>query len=79
MKYNSNIIRRHLITMLYRNITFLQSEPDQCQPTNPCKNGGQCEDQFQAYKCVCAPNWDGPTCEICKLIHWSFVKKKDLT
>ena len=29
----------------------------------PCKNGGQCLDVNDNFKCECQPNWLGKTCE----------------
>ncbi|XP_065344562.1 cubilin [Cloeon dipterum] len=31
--------------------------------SNPCKNGGVCEDAFRKFYCRCIPGWEGPTCE----------------
>ncbi|XP_078673202.1 MAM and LDL-receptor class A domain-containing protein 1-like [Branchiostoma floridae x Branchiostoma belcheri] len=35
---------------------------DDCA-SGPCKNGAVCEDLLFDFNCVCAPGWDGPTCE----------------
>ena len=34
---------------------------DECA-SNPCYNGGVCEDQPQGYKCECAPGYSGLQC-----------------
>ncbi|EFN66210.1 Cubilin [Camponotus floridanus] len=34
---------------------------NECQ-SNPCQNGGTCEDLFDAYQCHCPSNWEGPNC-----------------
>uniref|UniRef100_UPI00398F785B coagulation factor VII-like n=1 Tax=Pristiophorus japonicus TaxID=55135 RepID=UPI00398F785B len=36
---------------------------DQCK-SNPCQNGGSCEDQLQRYQCWCTDNFEGWNCEI---------------
>ncbi|XP_003980582.1 coagulation factor VII [Felis catus] len=35
---------------------------DQCA-SNPCQNGGSCEDQLQSYICFCLDNFEGRNCE----------------
>ncbi|XP_050461753.1 cubilin-like [Cataglyphis hispanica] len=34
---------------------------NECQ-SNPCQNGGTCEDLYDAYQCHCPSNWEGPNC-----------------
>ncbi|XP_071569184.1 cubilin isoform X2 [Temnothorax nylanderi] len=34
---------------------------NECQ-SNPCQNGGTCEDLYGAYQCHCPSNWEGPNC-----------------
>ncbi|KAL0113327.1 hypothetical protein PUN28_012468 [Cardiocondyla obscurior] len=34
---------------------------NECQ-SNPCQNGGTCEDLYDAYQCHCLSNWEGPNC-----------------
>lgn len=36
---------------------------DICNP-NPCRNGGQCEDHFDLFKCRCPADWHGQVCEV---------------
>ena len=31
--------------------------------SDPCLNGATCTDLLNGYRCVCAPGYDGPTCE----------------
>lgn len=31
--------------------------------SNPCLNGGQCEDQFNQFSCICPPGWGGERCQ----------------
>lgn len=31
--------------------------------SEPCLNGGQCEDQFNQFSCVCPPGWGGERCQ----------------
>lgn len=33
-----------------------------CRP-EPCLNGGECEDQFDQFSCVCPPGWGGERCQ----------------
>ncbi|KAF4524800.1 hypothetical protein B566_EDAN010175 [Ephemera danica] len=30
--------------------------------SNPCQNGGTCEDSYNSFRCRCPPNWEGETC-----------------
>ncbi|KFU89820.1 Coagulation factor VII, partial [Chaetura pelagica] len=41
----------------------IYSDPDQCE-SNPCQNGGSCDDQFQDYVCRCPIEYEGKSCEI---------------
>lgn len=34
--------------------------------SNPCMNGGTCEDEVNSYRCICIDGWIGDTCEIGK-------------
>ncbi|XP_078264707.1 uncharacterized protein LOC144598439 [Rhinoraja longicauda] len=43
------------------------TEGDQCS-SNPCLNGGTCEDQFNRYQCWCTENFEGSNCEIERII-----------
>ncbi|XP_068860499.1 coagulation factor VII [Aphelocoma coerulescens] len=38
------------------------SDPNQCA-SNPCQNGGICDDQFQDYVCRCPVEYEGKNCE----------------
>ncbi|OWK61022.1 Coagulation factor VII [Lonchura striata] len=38
------------------------SDPNQCA-SNPCQNGGICDDQFQDYVCRCPVEYEGKSCE----------------
>uniref|UniRef100_A0A8C8ZXC8 Coagulation factor VII n=1 Tax=Prolemur simus TaxID=1328070 RepID=A0A8C8ZXC8_PROSS len=38
------------------------ADGDQCA-SNPCRNGGSCEDQLQSYICFCLPDFEGRNCE----------------
>ncbi|KAK3739936.1 hypothetical protein QZH41_015977, partial [Actinostola sp. cb2023] len=31
--------------------------------SNPCENGGSCEDQVNGYKCACVTGYEGNNCE----------------
>ncbi|NXU80302.1 FA7 factor, partial [Oreotrochilus melanogaster] len=41
----------------------IYSDPNQCD-SNPCQNGGSCDDQFQDYVCRCPSEYEGKSCEI---------------
>ncbi|XP_063226608.1 cubilin [Bacillus rossius redtenbacheri] len=36
---------------------------DECS-SNPCQNGGSCEDSYNKFICRCPPGWEGPRCEM---------------
>ena len=36
---------------------------DQCQPANPCQNGGTCHDKCASFKCDCTTSYQGATCQ----------------
>ncbi|NWI13445.1 FA7 factor, partial [Crypturellus soui] len=38
------------------------TDPNQCA-SNPCQNGGSCDDQFQDYVCRCPEKYEGKNCE----------------
>ncbi|NXW04367.1 FA7 factor, partial [Fregetta grallaria] len=38
------------------------TDPNQCD-SNPCQNGGSCDDQFQDYVCRCPMEYEGKSCE----------------
>ncbi|KAM9245436.1 coagulation factor X-like [Leptosomus discolor] len=40
----------------------IYSDPNQCD-SNPCQNGGSCDDQFQDYVCRCPVEYEGKSCE----------------
>lgn len=37
---------------------------DDCYPSNPCKNGGLCLDNFHGHDCECPSGWTGPDCSL---------------
>ncbi|NXB54087.1 FA7 factor, partial [Leucopsar rothschildi] len=41
---------------------LIYSDPNQCA-SNPCQNGGICDDQFQDYVCRCPVEYEGKSCE----------------
>ncbi|KAM9020761.1 uncharacterized protein PRD47_004353 [Ara ararauna] len=43
----------------------IYSDPNQCD-SNPCHNGGTCDDQFQDYVCRCPVEYEGKSCEKAK-------------
>ena len=48
--------------MLFSQLTDI----DECS-SNPCKNGGNCTDAVNMYRCECAADFDGDNCE-CKFL-----------
>lgn len=41
---------------------LLKLEVNECL-SDPCQNGGICEDLFDKYECDCLPGYDGVLCE----------------
>ena len=42
--------------------TFPFLDIDDCA-SNPCENGGTCNDDVDSYTCECVPGFNGPNCE----------------
>lgn len=61
-----DIVRIHVSVYedvsLYELNLFLSTEQNQCVP-NPCKNGGNCYDEGDNYKCTCIRGYTGYNCE----------------
>lgn len=41
--------------------------------SNPCVNGGSCNDEINGYKCTCAAGFTGTRCEIGKQFDLTFA------
>ena len=41
-------------------------DTDECKGSNPCQNGGTCQNKVGTYKCVCPSGYSGFNCEISK-------------
>ena len=44
------------------NIYPFLADFDECS-SNPCQNGGICNDDVNKYTCICPPIWIGTNCE----------------
>ena len=56
-----------IVHLIVRLLAFCDiSELNECE-SDPCENGGTCEDEINAYTCVCAPGYNGTQCEIGEL------------
>ena len=42
--------------------TFISVDIDECD-SNPCQNGGTCNDGINSYTCDCIPGFNGTNCE----------------
>ena len=42
--------------------TQIHSDIDECS-SNPCQNGGTCNDDINGYICTCVEGYDGHTCD----------------
>ena len=54
------IVKVRVLNLLFRHIIY--SELDECA-SNPCKNGGRCEDGIDSFACVCGLGFTGELCE----------------
>ena len=50
---------------------------DECA-SNPCKNGGVCNDGIDAYTCKCIPGYEGKDCEIGMTFHNGDLYRKSI-
>ncbi|XP_033347146.1 cubilin [Bombus vosnesenskii] len=41
----------------------LKLKTNECS-SNPCLNGGTCQDLYEGYQCHCPSNWEGPNCVV---------------
>ncbi|XP_044726579.1 cubilin-like [Chrysoperla carnea] len=59
------IALRRRIAKLEVDFATLKSniEKDECV-SNPCRNGGRCQDLFNNFLCWCPDNWEGPQCDV---------------
>ena len=42
---------------------FCATDVDYCD-SNPCENGGTCQEQQEGFNCVCDAAWTGDTCGV---------------
>ena len=53
---------------------FVLIEIDECD-SNPCGNGGTCNDYMNEFNCTCASGYEGTLCETGNLtLDWLIVK-----
>ena len=45
---------------------FFATDVDECA-SDPCDNGGSCDDMVAGYNCTCAAGFTGTNCETSKL------------
>lgn len=50
---------------------------NECQ-SNPCQNGGTCEDLYDAYQCHCTSNWEVCVTVLCKKEHAGILRENNL-
>lgn len=48
---------------LFCHFLYFHLEINECG-SDPCQNGGTCQDFLGFYLCECAPGWNGTDCEI---------------
>lgn len=47
------------------------AERDECL-SNPCKNGGTCQDRLNGYRCICDIGWLGTDCTEGKVFRYIY-------
>ena len=47
---------------MYVHIKKIFSDDNECA-SDPCQNGGTCEDLMNGYRCKCPPEYQGRNCE----------------
>ena len=52
----------HAITTMFYRTTYFVSDVDECS-SNPCENGGTCNDGINEYSCQCVAGYTGANCE----------------
>ena len=48
------------------NVTFLFTEVPKACDSNPCLNGGTCDETDRGYTCTCPDGFEGYRCQDCK-------------
>jgi len=44
--------------------TYCTEDVNECTVSNPCQNGGTCENRFGGFYCVCVSGWTGFDCSV---------------
>ncbi|CAH1247746.1 SELP [Branchiostoma lanceolatum] len=57
-----------LVLLAMKEIIVKQANVDECV-SDPCENGGTCEDEINGYTCTCADGYVGEHCETGKFSH----------
>ena len=67
---NPELWRKELLNLknCYAKYFHVITDIDECV-SNPCKNGGNCIDGINSYKCSCTDGWKGKNCETGKYFH----------
>ena len=75
-KESGSVMHNNFYVLMICNFddVFVLLEIDECD-SNPCGNGGTCNDYVNRFNCTCACGYEGTVCETGDLIlDWLIVK-----